>query len=429
MPEKPATYNLKAVLKETGLAADTLRAWERRYGLPRPQRSAGGHRLYSRHDIQLIRWLMERQSEGLSISRAVELWQELSQAGQDPLTEYTGSGAAHPGSPLGLDELRDRWVAACYLYDEAAADEVLSLAFTLHPLESVIFQVLQMGLNRIGESWQVGRTSVQQEHFATALATRRLNSLISAAPAPTRKESILLACPPEEMHAFPLLVISLLLRRRGWRTTYLGSNVPIFQLEETLQMVHPDLVVMSAQVLETASTLLDAARFLAERGIPLAYGGRIFNRLPELRAAVPGHFLSEGLEAVPQQVALLLEKSAPPAASSLPEIPPLAQAYQRSRPHIEMKVRDSLERGQITRNDLDTALFFLGNTLLAALRLGSVEYALVDLDWLRGLSSGGVRPAASLAPFLHAYAGAVDAEMGPEGRPVSARVEAYAASL
>ena len=47
-------YNLKVVLKETGIAADTLRAWERRYGLPMPQRSAGGHRLYSQRDIETI---------------------------------------------------------------------------------------------------------------------------------------------------------------------------------------------------------------------------------------------------------------------------------------------------------------------------------------------------------------------------------------
>ena len=67
-------FNLKVVLKETGLGADTLRAWERRYGLPAPNRSAGGHRLYSQRDIETIKWLMKRQAEGLSISRAVDMW-------------------------------------------------------------------------------------------------------------------------------------------------------------------------------------------------------------------------------------------------------------------------------------------------------------------------------------------------------------------
>ena len=80
-------YNLKVVLKETGLAADTLRAWERRYGLPMPQRTAGGHRLYSQRDIETIKWLMKRQEEGLSISRAVDLWNEQLSSGTDPLAD------------------------------------------------------------------------------------------------------------------------------------------------------------------------------------------------------------------------------------------------------------------------------------------------------------------------------------------------------
>ncbi len=71
------TYNLKAVLKETGIAADTLRAWERRYGLPMPERTPGGHRLYSQHDIYLVKWLIARQAEGLSISRAVQQWKDV----------------------------------------------------------------------------------------------------------------------------------------------------------------------------------------------------------------------------------------------------------------------------------------------------------------------------------------------------------------
>src|SRR5512145_944070 len=78
-------YNLKAVVQETGLKADTLRAWERRYGLPQPERSGGGHRLYSQRDMEIIKWLIDRQEEGMSISRAVDLWRSLEEEGRDPL--------------------------------------------------------------------------------------------------------------------------------------------------------------------------------------------------------------------------------------------------------------------------------------------------------------------------------------------------------
>ena len=79
------TYNLRVVVNETDIKPDTLRAWERRYGLPAPDRTSGGHRLYSEKDIAIIKWLMARQEEGLSISRAVKLWRSLEAEGKSPL--------------------------------------------------------------------------------------------------------------------------------------------------------------------------------------------------------------------------------------------------------------------------------------------------------------------------------------------------------
>ena len=66
-------FNTKAVALETEVPPDTFRAWERRYGVPRPQRTAGGHRLYSERDIAIIRWLRDRTAEGMNISHAVML--------------------------------------------------------------------------------------------------------------------------------------------------------------------------------------------------------------------------------------------------------------------------------------------------------------------------------------------------------------------
>ena len=84
-PSKAPTYNLKVVMRETGIKADTLRAWERRYGLPVPERTPGGHRLYSQYDIETIKWLQARQAEGLRINRAVDLWHTMRDSEQDPL--------------------------------------------------------------------------------------------------------------------------------------------------------------------------------------------------------------------------------------------------------------------------------------------------------------------------------------------------------
>src|SRR5215212_6968819 len=168
-------FNLKVVLKETGITADTLRAWERRYGLPVPKRTAGGHRLYSQRDIETIKWLIKRQAEGLSISRAVDSWNEQLASGADPLAGSTPStfisASGAPAQSQALDTtlaaLRAHWIEACLNFSESNAEQTLNLAFSLFPVEAVCVEILQKGLSEIGDLWYENDASVQQEHFAS----------------------------------------------------------------------------------------------------------------------------------------------------------------------------------------------------------------------------------------------------------------------
>ena len=96
-------YNLKVIVRETGIKPDTLRAWERRYDLLAPARMAGGHRLYSQRDLETIRWLMARQEEGLSIGNAVQLWHDMEAAGRDPL-QQTAAPSPTAGLTAGMVE-------------------------------------------------------------------------------------------------------------------------------------------------------------------------------------------------------------------------------------------------------------------------------------------------------------------------------------
>src|SRR5574337_56050 len=147
--QSPA-FNLKVVLKETGIAADTLRAWERRYGIPMPERTPGGHRLYSQRDIHLIKWLMARQAEGLSISRAVERWNELTVSGSDPLAEPRAASVsvsqALPEAFVNLEALRKEWLDSCLTYDESAAAQILNQAFALYSVDVVAGLMIRQGL-------------------------------------------------------------------------------------------------------------------------------------------------------------------------------------------------------------------------------------------------------------------------------------------
>jgi len=171
---KNPIYNLSAVLRETGLKADLVRAWERRYNLPNPQRSAGGHRLYSQYDIETLKWLKEKQAQGLSISNAVELWRTEEQLGRDPLARGEDGGQVEKEIESANDEvlpkLRQRWIDACLNFGNAAAEDALTQAFAVHPVEMVVSEVLQSGLREIGQGWL--ERQVQRAAGALRLCTR-----------------------------------------------------------------------------------------------------------------------------------------------------------------------------------------------------------------------------------------------------------------
>lgn len=420
-PSKEPAYNLKVVIQETGLKPDTLRAWERRYGLPNPERTAGGHRLYSQYDIELIKWLLARQHEGLRINRAVQLWRSFEQGGQDPLIAMPYAGAPQASgifSGTTLDEIRENWVVACLKFDESQAESVIAQAFARYPMETVCLEVLRKGLSEVGELWYTGQSSVQQEHFASALAVRRLNALLAAEPPPSRRGSILTACPPGEDHIFPLLLITLLLRQRGWDVVYLGANVPIDKLETAIESAKPDLLISAAQQLFTAASLFELAQFLSAQRVPLAFGGSIFNFLPNLREQIPGYFLGESLDNIEQSVEQLMARSpAVPAVVQIQDKYKQAAAhYKEYQPLIAANLWEQFQHNGMKEHHLELANDFLGRDIQAALILGDMDYLEHEMDWLAGLFQTHDIPAELLPEYLAVYKQAVEANLDQRGQ-------------
>ena len=420
------TYNIKVVLNQTGIAADTLRAWERRYGLPTPQRTAGGHRLYSDRDIATIKWLMDRQSEGLSISRAVDLWNEKIDSGSDPLADSaqatSASPLAVPSAPVDstLTSLRADWVEACTDFNEAIAEQILNQAFSLFPIEAVCTEVIQKGMSDIGELWYENKLSVQQEHFASSLAMRRIDALLSAAPPPTRKETILVGCPANEWHTFTPLLISLFLRRRGYKVIYLGANVPADRFVETVKDTKADLVLLVAQQLTSAATLQQTAHALVTKKIPIAFGGRIFNLRPNMVDYIPGFFLGNDIGIAIGEIESILglgnfSKSA--KAPSQGHIAAL-QAYTSRRSKIESTLKEMLAPLAISPDDINTGIHFLGDHIIAALQLGDMSHVSSEIDWLRMLLASHATHPEQLALFMETYAQAVDKNINGQGKPI-----------
>lgn len=422
-----ATFNLKAVVQETGLKPDTLRAWERRYGVPKPKRTAGGHRLYSQDDINLLKWLIARQDEGLSISRAVDLWQRLLDESKNPFAELPVEEdepvpiISHT-VPVGatLIQMREGWVEACMVFEEQTAENILNQALSMYSPETVCFELLQRGLTEIGQRWYDGEISVQQEHFASALARRRLEALLVGTPPPTRQGRILISCAPDEEHTFSSLVLTLLMRRRGWEAIYLGANVPIERLEATVATVEPTLIVLTAQTLWTAATLLSMVELLVEKGMNVAFGGLVFSLMPSLVQRIPAHYLGDTLEATPHIIEKLL--NSPRQAGSGVAISPLyrdaLQQFIGRKAQIEAVVLDLMNDSDIRPNTLNYANSDFSRHIKAALMLGDITLLGTTIDWVEMMLVNQYNrlPTEQLRPYVSAFATAAEQTLNDRGK-------------
>jgi MerR family transcriptional regulator, light-induced transcriptional regulator len=295
-------FNTKAVARETGVPADTFRAWERRYGIPHPQRTPGGHRLYSERDMAIIRWLRERTEEGMNISHAVML---LTNTLDMPPAPPIDREAARP-----IERIAEDVVLALTHFDLQRAELLIGEAFAIYPFEQVLLGLIQPAMVEIGERWHRGEINVAAEHFATQFVRRKLAGLLNIFENSAQRATIVVGCGPGELHDLGILLIALFLVRRGWHVVYLGPQLPLADLIETIGVVKPGLVCLSASTAETAVELVTVARGMLQAfpQVHFGYGGRVFNSNPELRRAMPGTFLGHNAREVVETIETLLRR-------------------------------------------------------------------------------------------------------------------------
>lgn len=205
-----AGLNIAALARRTGVRPDTLRKWELRYGILRPERTPGGQRRYGEEDVARVEWLRARLADGYRIGEAAEL---------------LGSSAA-PAVGRSPDELHAGLLDALERIDPDAVDRLLDQTFVVLPLERALGTVVVPVLRRVGELWESGDFSVAQEHLLSAAVRARLERMLADARAAVRGTAVL-ACAPGELHDIGLLTIAVALRADGWRVTYLGASTPL----------------------------------------------------------------------------------------------------------------------------------------------------------------------------------------------------------
>jgi DNA-binding transcriptional MerR regulator len=240
--------------RRVGVSPELLRAWEVRYGLLEPVRSAGGFRLYSSADEERIRRMRSYQEQGLSAAEAARL------ARSEPADEPP-TGAVEPGA----------LASALEGFDEPAAQAAFDHALAVMSLDALLRDLLLPYLQDLGDRWEEGSVTVAQEHFASNVVRGRLLGL-ARGWGQGGGPLALLACAPGEQHDLALIAFGLALRGRGWRIAYVGPDTPLETLRETAQSLEPRLVVVCATAPRYLSRLGDELAALG-RDAPLALAG------------------------------------------------------------------------------------------------------------------------------------------------------------
>jgi len=301
-------YNIGVVTRVTGVPIATLHAWERRYGFPDAARSAGGHRLYSEKDIARLRWVKSQVDSGLTVSRAVIAARALETNGRLFLPNESEASQKSQSSRTAFPSLRESLLDALFHHNLPLADQLMGEMLAFYSPEDLTLEVIGPVLNAIGEAWEQGHITIATEHLATNYLRHRLLMWMVTGPTPRSGDSIVLACAPGELHEGSLLMLGVLLRRKGWPVAYLGQNVPFHDLAKFIDDIHPSAVVLVAICVEPARALADWPHWINQvGGYPIiGFGGRAFIVHPELQGMVPGVYLGSSIsEGMTNLVSLL----------------------------------------------------------------------------------------------------------------------------
>ncbi|MEX0692491.1 MAG: MerR family transcriptional regulator [Gemmatimonadales bacterium] len=250
MPRKPAAgdtsrkrHPIQVVVRRTGLSADVLRAWEKRYDVVEPARSDGGRRLYSDEDVELLHLLRRATEGGRSIGQVAELPRE---ALAGLVREDERAAPPSRGVQAGdATDVVDGALADIQDFDARRLNDRLERAMLDLPAVRFLDALVTPLLRRIGAQWEAGTLRPAQEHLASGVLLRTLHAFL-AAVGTARGGPILIAATPQGVrHEFGALLAAASAAMAGWDVTYLGADLPAADIASAAQERSAAVVALS----------------------------------------------------------------------------------------------------------------------------------------------------------------------------------------
>lgn len=231
------TFSIRVVEAKTGIPAETLRIWERRYGFPKPARTPGGARLYRAEDVARLRLIEGARVAGYRPGDLVALPDaELVRLGA------VDAGVMNPGVDIGpmLDDLKSHRI-------EHLRATLRKLSVTLGP-RAFVTDVAQPFASALGEAWSRGEIEVRHEHLATSLLSARLRVLLSTFEDSEEPPVVVLATLPGEAHTLGLDLVAVYLAAQRATPRLLGADTPPDQIAAAARALGATVVGISVPI-------------------------------------------------------------------------------------------------------------------------------------------------------------------------------------
>jgi DNA-binding transcriptional MerR regulator len=209
------TFTIRDIENLTGIKAHTIRIWEQRYNFFTPKRKESQHRYYDNEDLKMMMRIAFLYHNGWKVSKIAKLSQE-------QITEVVRNTALKAGE---YKNYVNKMIEAALDFNEDAFVETMEAVISKTGFEKCIVEVCYPYLLKLGLLWSTNNVIPAQEHFSSYIIQNKIIAETDKLTPRVRKPEIMLICPDGEFHELPLLFINYLLRKNGWSTVYLGTNI------------------------------------------------------------------------------------------------------------------------------------------------------------------------------------------------------------
>ena len=227
------TFTIKDIENISGIKAHTIRIWEQRYSLLKPNRTDTNIRYYSNEDLKTILNISLLNKYGYKISHINKM---LPVDIQTKIVELNAAEAQQ-------DRLINLLIELMIDLDLDGFEKLLDKQIALKGTEKTIIQVIFPFFQRIGILWQTGHINPAQEHLITNITRQKIiTGIDQVKPVLKKNKSFLLFLPEGEHHELGLLLVYYMLKARGVIVYYVGSNVPMKDVEFVAKIKKPDFI-------------------------------------------------------------------------------------------------------------------------------------------------------------------------------------------